>query len=99
MVIENLILLVSEPLGFVSCFSMVAQMVKNLPAMWETRFGPWDGKIPWRRNGCLLQFSCLENPTDRGAWQGYSPWCHKELNTIERLTHFQYPYDKFYHSV
>ena len=23
----------------------------------------------------------------------------KELNTIERLTHFQYPYDKFYHSV
>ena len=37
MVFENLILLVSEPLGFVSCFSMVAQMVKNLPAMWETR--------------------------------------------------------------
>ena len=23
----------------------------------------------------------------------------KELNMIERLTHFQYPYDKFYHSV
>ena len=25
--------------------SLVAQLVKNLPAMWET----WIGKIPWRR--------------------------------------------------
>ena len=24
-------------------------MVKNLPAMWETGFDPWVGKIPWRR--------------------------------------------------
>ena len=28
---------------------MVAQMVKNLPAMQETGFDPWVGKIPWRR--------------------------------------------------
>ena len=27
----------------------VSQMVKNLPAMLETQFNPWDGKIPWRR--------------------------------------------------
>ena len=26
--------------------SLVAQMVKNLPAMPETRFDPWIGKIP-----------------------------------------------------
>ena len=32
------------PLQF-SWASLVAQMVKNLPAMWE----PWVGKIPWRR--------------------------------------------------
>ena len=25
-----------------------------------------------------LQYSYLENPTDRGAWQSYSPWGHKE---------------------
>ena len=25
------------------------QMVKNLPAMQETRFDPWVRKIPWRR--------------------------------------------------
>ena len=29
--------------------SLVAQMVKNLPATWETWFSPWVGKIPWRR--------------------------------------------------
>ena len=26
-----------------------AQLVKNLPAMQETQFGPSVGKIPWRR--------------------------------------------------
>ena len=25
-------------------------MVKNLPAMRESRFDPWVGKIPWRRD-------------------------------------------------
>ena len=30
--------------------SLVAQIVKNLPAMQETpRFDPWVRKIPWRR--------------------------------------------------
>ena len=28
---------------------------------------PWIGKIPWR-SGNPLQFSCLENLIDRGAW-------------------------------
>ena len=29
---------------------------------------PVSGKIPWRRRWQLLQYSCLENPMDRGAW-------------------------------
>ena len=32
------------------------------------RFGPWVGKIPWRRDGNPLQYSCLENAMDKGAW-------------------------------
>ena len=32
-------------------------------------FDAWIGKIPWRRKGNPLQYSCLENPTDRGAWR------------------------------
>ena len=37
-------------------------------------------------NGNPLQCSCLENPTDRGAWGGYSPWGHKELDRTEYQT-------------
>ena len=30
---------------------------------------PWVGKIPWRRKGSPLQYSCLENAKDRGTWR------------------------------
>ena len=29
---------------------------------------PGSGKSPEEGNGCPLQYSCLENPIDRGAW-------------------------------
>ena len=32
-------------------------------------FDPWVVKIPWRRHGYTLQYSCRENSRDRGAWQ------------------------------
>ena len=48
--------------------SLVAQMVKNLPAMRETRIQPWVGKTPGGGHGNPLQYSCLENPVDTGAW-------------------------------
>ena len=47
---------------------------------------PESGSSPGGENGNPLQSSCLENPTGRGTWQGYSPWGHKELDTTERLT-------------
>ena len=35
-------------------------------------------------NGHPLQFSCLDNPMDRGAWQAtYSPWSPKESDMTE----------------
>ena len=30
---------------------------------------PGLGRFPRERNGNILQYSCLENPMDRGAWQ------------------------------
>ena len=39
---------------------------------------PGSGRSPGRLHGNPLQYSCLENPTDRGAWAGYSPWGRKE---------------------
>ena len=43
--------------------SLVAQMVKNLPAMQETQV-----QSPGEENGNPLQYSFLEDPMDRGAW-------------------------------
>ena len=51
----------------------MAQWVKNLPAMQETQeidtgLIPGLGRSPEGGNGSPLECSCLENPTDRGAW-------------------------------
>ena len=50
--------------------------VKNSPAMQETEFDPWLGKIPWRRERL---------PTSvfwRGEFHGlYSPWNSPGQNT------------------
>ena len=35
-------------------------------------FDAWVGKIPWRRKGNPLRYSCRENPTDRRAWRATS---------------------------
>ena len=47
---------------------------------------PGLGRSVGEGNGYPLQYSCLGNPMDRGAWRGYSPWGHKELDTTEPLT-------------
>ena len=49
--------------------SPVAQMVKSLPAMQETHPGsiPGSGRSPGEANVYSLQYSCLENSTDRGS--------------------------------
>ena len=31
-------------------------------------FDPWSGRSPGEGNGYPLQYSCLENSMDRGAW-------------------------------
>ena len=41
------------------------------------------GRPPGRGHGSPLQYSCLENPMDRGAWRVYSQWGCKESDTTE----------------
>ena len=47
-------------------------MIKNLPAsagdVRDTGSIPGSGRSPGRGHGHPLQYSCLENPMDRGAW-------------------------------
>ena len=48
-------------------------MVKNPPAnagdTGDPDLIPGSGRSPGRGNGNPFQYSCLENPTDRGAWK------------------------------
>ena len=52
--------------------SQVALVVKNLSAntgdLRDTGSIPGLGRSPGEGNGNPLQYSCLENPMDRGAW-------------------------------
>ena len=53
------------------CFSwasLVAQMVKNTPAIQETWVQSVGRRSPGEGNGKPLQYSCLENSVDRGGW-------------------------------
>ena len=49
-------------------------MVKNLPAnagdTTDRGSIPGSGRSPGEGGGNLFQYSCLGNPTDRGAWRG-----------------------------
>ena len=75
--------------------SLVAQTVKNLPAMHETWVwslglipgsDPWIRKSPGEGHGYPLQYSCLEDSMNRGAWWARIHWGHKKLDTTEQPT-------------
>ena len=46
---------------------------------------PGSERSPGEENGNPLQYSCLGNPMERGAWQVTVYGVTKELNTMERL--------------
>ena len=46
---------------------------------------PGLGRSPGERNGNPLQYSCLENPTDRGAWRAT---VHRVAKSWTRLSDF-----------
>ena len=56
---------------------LVAQTVKCLPAMWETRFDPWVGKIPWRRKWQPTSVFLPGESHGQGRLVCYSPWGHR----------------------
>ena len=113
--------------------SLVAQLVKNPPAMWETWIWSlgWDdplekgksthssmsfpcgsdgkesacnagdldsipgsGRSPGEGNGNPFEYSCLENPVGRGAWQSI---VHGVAKTQTRLRNFHFTSLHFNH--
>ena len=48
--------------------SLVAQRLKRLPPMQETRVRSLGREDPLEKDGNPLQYSCLENPMHGEAW-------------------------------
>ena len=70
------------------CSFLVAQMVKNLPTMWEAQvwsLGQEDP--PGEGNSNPFQYSCLKNFMDRGAWQATVHEVVKNWTRLKQLTH------------
>ena len=70
--------------------SLVAQMVKNLPAIQETLFNSWVGKIPWRRDRLptpvFLGFLASSDGKESGCSGGDLGWIPR-LGRSPRATH------------
>ena len=68
----------------------MAQTVKNWPAMQDTQFDPWMGKMSWRREWLLTPVFFLGEFLEQRRLAGYSPWDHNESETTEQLTLFSF---------
>ena len=87
----------------------VALVIKNLPAnagdVRDTGSTPASGRSPERGHGNSLQYSCLENPMERGAWRATVHGIAQSWTQMKRLsththTHFSTPGKcHFLHSV
>ena len=66
-------------------------MVKNPPASAGDAGDPGSvsgsGRFPGEGNGNLLQYSCLKNPTDRGAWQAIAHRVAESQTQLSDFTH------------
>ena len=68
--------------------NMVAQMVRGLSAMQETWVRSLGQEDPLEKaNGNPLQYFCLENSMDRGAWWATVRGVTESRGVTEQLTH------------
>ena len=64
---------------------MVQNLLVNAGDITGIGLIPQLGRSPGGRNGNVLQYFCLENPMDRGAWRViYSPGSHKSQTGLKR---------------
>ena len=75
--------------------SLVAQMVKNLPAMRETWVRSLGWENPWRRKELPTPVFLPGEFHGQRSLAGYSPWGYKESDMTERLSHTLIFYETF----
>ena len=63
--------------------SFVAQTMKNLPTMQETRFDPWVRKIHWRREWLPTPVFMPGDYHGQRGLAGSSPYGHKESDMTD----------------
>ena len=78
--------------------SLVAQIVKNLPAMWRPRFDPWVGKI-WRRAWQPTPVFLPREFHGQRNLVGYSAWGPKETQNTFTFTCFSNFYSLYIYNV
>ena len=61
-------------------------MVKNLPALRDTRFDPWVKKIPWRKEWQPTSVFLPGEFHGQMSLAGYSPWDPIDSDKTEQLT-------------
>ena len=67
--------------------SQVDKLVKNLPGnAGDVGSTSGSGRSPREGNGNPIQYSCLGNPLDRGAWQATVHGVAKEFDMTEPLS-------------
>ena len=66
--------------------ALVAQAVKNLPAMQETRVQSLGQEDPWKRKWQPIPVLFPGEFHGQRSLVSYSPWGHKELDTTVQLT-------------
>ena len=72
--------------------SLLAQMVKNLPAMQETQVQSLGQEIPWRREWLPTPAFLPGESHGQRSLADNSPWAHTELGMTEGLSmHTQPP--------
>ena len=67
--------------------SLVAQIIKNLPAMQETWVHPWIGKIPWRRERIPTPIFLPGEFHGQRSLVVYNPWGHKKSTRLSDFHH------------
>ena len=72
--------------GHLNSLSMVAQTVKNLPAMWETQVQSLGWEDALEKGMATMPVFLPEESHGQRSLAGYSPWGHKESDTTEQLT-------------
>ena len=78
-----------------SWVSLVAQMIKNLPAVQETEVQSLGGKMPWRREWLPTPVFLPGEFHGHRRLVGYSPWDCNELDMTERPTLFTFTFQSW----